>query len=360
MRDAIALAGLLREPNVQAFLRVIRAGEGTADDDGYRRQFGGKLFNSFADHPRDPVTARLGKPPRIDDDGNFVAGGQTITSTAAGAYQFLARTWDGLVKQHGFRDFEPRTQDIAALALIDGRGALDDVLAGRVEQAITKCNREWASLPGSPYGQPTRTMAQALAVFAEFDGRSTKEQPTMPLPFIAAALPMLIEAAPALIRLFGNSPQAEKNAKAAEAVADIAKTVTGQPTVEGAVAAIQGDPSVAAQFRERVHLSMGELLGLLVQASESDDKSRDKAADRALMLSKETGGKWLYLLGFIAVMVVAASYGITWRVMFGDGSTISDETKALLLGQIVIFGFVTVLGFLFGSNIQNRIRDTRE
>ena len=49
--------------------------------------------------------------------------------------------------------------------------------------------------------------------------------------------------------------------------------------------------------------------------------------------------------------MVLASYGITAAVMFWSGSTISDETKALLLGQIVIFGFVTVLGFLFGSNI---------
>ena len=37
--------------------------------------------------------------------------------------------------------------------------------AGRIEAAIAKCNREWASLPGSPYGQPTRTMAQALATY---------------------------------------------------------------------------------------------------------------------------------------------------------------------------------------------------
>ena len=113
------------------------------------------------------------------------------------------------------------------------------------------------------------------------------------IPFIAAALPMLMEAAPALIRLFGSSPQSEKNAKAAEAVAEIAKTVTGQPTVEGAVQEIRNNPEVAAQFREKIHLSMGELLGYLVQASESDDKSRDKAAERALMLAKETGGRWL-------------------------------------------------------------------
>lgn len=346
-RDVASLSALLTNPNIQSFLRVIRAGEGTADADGYRRQFGGKLFDSFADHPREIITATLG--------------GKPISSTAAGAYQFLERTWDGLVTQYGFRDFGPKTQDRAALALIDGRGALDDVLNGRIEAAIAKCNREWASLPGSPYGQPTRTLAQALATFGATITTPKEQTPMLPLiPFIAAALPSLIEAAPSLIRIFGNSPQSEKNAKAAEAVAQIAKDVTGQSTVEGAVTAIRDDPAIAAQFREKIHVSMGELLGLLVQASESDDKSRDKAADRALMLAKETGGRWLYLLGFIAVLVVGASYGITWRVMFGDGSTISDETKALLLGQIVIFGFVTVLGFLFGSNIQNRIRDTKE
>ena len=333
--------------NLSAFLRVIREGEGTADDNGYRRQFGGKLFASYADHPRDPVTA--------------VLGGKPITSTAAGAYQFLSRTWDECRAALNLPDFSPENQDRAAEYLIKRRGALDDVNAGRLEQAIAKCNREWASLPGSPYGQPTRTMAQARTTYQSFGGQlspSTTEQPM--IPFIAAALPMLMEAAPALIRLFGSSPQSEKNAKAAEAVAEIAKTVTGQPTVEGAVQEIRNNPEVAAQFREKIHLSMGELLGYLVQASESDDKSRDKAAERAVMLAKETGGRWLWLLGLIALMVVCASYGITWMRDVRDGSTISDETKALLLGQIVIFGFVTVLGFLFGSNIQNRIRDTKE
>ena len=204
----------------------------------------------------------------------------------------------------------------------------------------------------------SRRAAERAMFESQTSRQSTTEQPM--IPFIAAALPMLMEAAPALIRLFGSSPQSEKNAKAAEAVAEIAKTVTGQPTVEGAVQEIRNNPEVAAQFREKIHLSMGELLGYLVQASESDDKSRDKAAERALMLSKETGGRWLWLLGAIALIVVLASYGITAAVMFWSGSTISDETKALLLGQIVIFGFVTVLGFLFGSNIQNRIRDTKE
>jgi putative chitinase len=185
-----------------------------------------------------------------------------------------------------------------------------------------------------------------------------KEEPMAP--FIAAALPALIEAAPALIRIFGESPRAEKNAKAAEVVADIAKRATGETTVEGAVTAIATDPQAAAAYREAVHLSMADLVSLLVQAGEFDEKSRAAALDRNLLLSKETGGKWLWLLGTVAVLVILFSYGITVGVMFLSGSTFSDETKAMLLGQIVIFGFGTVLAFLFGSNIQNRITDAKK
>lgn len=142
--------------NVWAFLRVIRAGEGTSDEDGYKRCFGGSLFDSFKDHPRILHTEKTR------------AG--SISSTAAGAYQFLSRTWDGLVKQYGFQDFSPENQDLGAIALIAGRGALDDVMDGNFGEAVKKCNVEWASLPGSPYGQPTRTLMQALDVYAENGG----------------------------------------------------------------------------------------------------------------------------------------------------------------------------------------------
>jgi putative chitinase len=185
-----------------------------------------------------------------------------------------------------------------------------------------------------------------------------KEKPV--LPFVAAAIPALLEAAPALIRIFGHSPQAEKNAKAAEVVAEIARQATGEPTVEGAVAAIQSDPAKAAAYREAVHLSMSELVSLSVQVSEAEDKSRAAALDRNLQLAQASGGRWLWLLGAVAVLVVLCSYVITAFVLFGPNVTLSDETKALLIGQIVIFGFATVLGFLFGSNIQNRVREDRQ
>ena len=145
---------LLDNSNVRAFLRVIRTGEGTADEKGYTRIFGGKQFNSFTDHPR--VYVPFGK----------------TSSSAAGAYQFLASTWDETRRIMGLPDFSPASQDMGALGRIAARGALDDVLAGRFESAVRKCALEWASLPSSPYGQPVISWPRAHAIFADAGGRA--------------------------------------------------------------------------------------------------------------------------------------------------------------------------------------------
>lgn len=138
----------LNNPNVQAMLSVIRAGEGTNSDSGYRTLFGGRLFDSFSDHPKTTVKA------------------SGYTSTAAGAYQILSSTWEETKRIMGLPDFSPRSQDLAALGRIAARGALEDTKAGRFESAVTKIAREWASLPGSPYGQPTISWAKAKSIFA--------------------------------------------------------------------------------------------------------------------------------------------------------------------------------------------------
>ena len=54
--------------------------------------------------------------------------------------------------------------------LIGRRRALEDVRAGRFDAAVAKCAREWASLPGSPYGQPVKTIAQVRPVYENNGG----------------------------------------------------------------------------------------------------------------------------------------------------------------------------------------------
>ena len=150
-------AEALGHPNMQAFLALIRQGEGTAGPNGYRTLVGGALFDGYADHPRQKVWI-----PSIGD-----------YSTAAGAYQILAGTWDKVRVLAGLPDFSPASQDLAAVQLIRNRGALAAVLNGNMLDALGKCSWEWASLPPWRYSkQGTLTMARAQALFSQLGGNT--------------------------------------------------------------------------------------------------------------------------------------------------------------------------------------------
>lgn len=144
--------GNTADDNLAAFLWMIRVCEGTSGSDGYKTMFTGKLFTSFADHPR------------IANKG----GG--ITSTAAGAYQFLSSTWDMCKKALKLPDFSPHSQDLAAIYLLQMQGAVNDIKSGNFTKAISRTNRIWASLPGSPYNQHPKTLPVALALYKKAGG----------------------------------------------------------------------------------------------------------------------------------------------------------------------------------------------
>ena len=150
------LESYLDNKNVQAFLGLIRDTEGTAKGADPYRVYGGSAKNQIKD---------LSKPD-FKRWGFTQTDGKKNTSSASGAYQFLERTWNGLAKQHGLTDFSPRSQDLGAIALLKQSGALDAILKGDFDTAVKKANRTWASLPGSPYAQHTRSndyVAQSLA-----------------------------------------------------------------------------------------------------------------------------------------------------------------------------------------------------
>ena len=346
------LAAALGEPNVRAFLDMIRVGEGTADPDGYRRHFGGRLFDSFDDHPRIAITAGLGR--------------NKYTSTAAGAYQFLSRTWDECAKALGLRDFSPQSQDLAAVFLIDRRRALDDVLAGRIEAAIAKCAREWASLPGSPYGQPVKTLEQALKTYAERGGTTagvdfvadgftpsaalaaTLQPQEAPMaPFIAAALPALVTAIPQLGKLFGSgSDVAERNVKAAELAVGIVQKAVGARNVQEAVEVIKADPSMAKAAADAVQTHWFELVeagGGGIEGAAKRDAARMADSDRVRDVFK-SHSLWvaLFLLPLV-YLVVLSIIGVLGPVQW------SDDVRASIAGLIVGTIIGGLMGYYFGQ-----------
>jgi len=137
------LLPVLDNPNVRSFLDMISAAEGTTQH-GYNTLFGGGKVESLADHPRQlfDFTETTGRPNK---------------TTAAGRYQFLSNTWDEQSKKLGLPDFGPKSQDLAAMNLLQERGILPDVLQGNWESAVKKSGPIWASLPSSPYPQPRQS-----------------------------------------------------------------------------------------------------------------------------------------------------------------------------------------------------------
>lgn len=132
-----------------AMLATIAHAEGT--NERYDLTFAFRTFTSFRDHPRMVICA-----------GGYC-------SSAAGRYQFLDSTWDETRRAVGLRDFSPPSQDRGAVYRMESfRGLREHGRAlsrSAFERAIYKINREWASLPGSPYGQPTKPMSTLWSVY---------------------------------------------------------------------------------------------------------------------------------------------------------------------------------------------------
>ena len=143
-------------PNVAAFLDMIAFAEGTKGrgDDGYNKLVNpAGFFTDYCAHPNVLVQVN-----------------PTLKSTAAGRYQHLSKHWPHYRDQLDLPDFGPESQDTWAIQLIRERKALDDVIKGRIPQAIAKCANIWASLPGAGYGQRERNLGDLLAKFTEFGG----------------------------------------------------------------------------------------------------------------------------------------------------------------------------------------------
>lgn len=154
--DPLALS--LKSPSVKAMLDTIAYAEATMNDQGYQTQFGFQYFDNLNDHPRRIICKEYK--------------GDWLCSSAAGRYQILQKTWDRIAKKINARDFTPYEQDRAAVHLLAENNALELTAKKFLSQTdfkkvLSRINTIWASLPGSPYGQPTRSAKDLYMVYVE-------------------------------------------------------------------------------------------------------------------------------------------------------------------------------------------------
>ena len=175
------------EAKVRAFLRMLRKGEGTKGDKGYKMLFGRKDFT------KSPYNKSMETHPKID-----MPFGKT-TSSAAGAYQIMGYTFDDMKKlreKYNVESFDEESQDKLCLIILKHnyvqdradsfyspkyyrdkekkvrdivrenkakewrkrfKGQNGDIIKMIIEDDIKRASLVsslcWASLPDSPYGQ---------------------------------------------------------------------------------------------------------------------------------------------------------------------------------------------------------------
>lgn len=156
--------------NLAAALDVLKLAEGTnRAPDPYRVTYGyAHTIRDLSDHPANTGEWR---GERLSDAMCANAGfGPGCISTAAGAYQLIRPTWRRCRGALSLPDFGPQSQDAAAVYLIQQRGALQDVYAGRLAVWVNKCRAEWASLPGNYAKQGQRSIQQLATWFEQRGG----------------------------------------------------------------------------------------------------------------------------------------------------------------------------------------------
>lgn len=154
--------------NVVAFLDMLAWSELGADylkrsDDGYNVIVTGtdgklELFTDYGNHP----FAGGRRSKAINSKG--------LTSNASGRYQQMLKDWPHYRDQLKLQDFGPISQDQIAIQHIRECRALDDVKAGRIVQAVSKCRNIWASLPGAGYNQREHRIEDLLAQYVAAGG----------------------------------------------------------------------------------------------------------------------------------------------------------------------------------------------
>ena len=132
--------------NARNWLKALSYAEGTTRNGEIRYDimFGGGRFDDLSRHP-----------DTVIDGGRY-------KSAAAGAYQFMPATWEGVARDLNLTNFGPDAQDQAALQLMRYRGVDPDTAPINAKN-VALLAPEWASLPNlqgvSHYDQPVVSLS---------------------------------------------------------------------------------------------------------------------------------------------------------------------------------------------------------
>lgn len=175
------------------------------------------------------------------------------------------------------------------------------------------------------------------------DEITTKEGRPM-LPFVAAALPSVLNAVPALIDLFkGESKVSERNAKAAELVVGLAKEAVGARNEQELVETLAADPAASATVRSAIEANwfqIGEAGGGGIAGARKAD-AEFSASGRRIW---DSPSFWALLLLLPLVYAVVGSVAGLW-----GHSGWSDDVRAAIATAVVSLIVGGAAGYYWGA-----------
>lgn len=167
-----------------------------------------------------------------------------------------------------------------------------------------------------------------------------KEKSMLP-PFLLAALPALLEAVPKLASVFGSGTErSDKNVKAIELVAEVAKTAVDAVNHEDLVEKLK-DPAAVLQVKEAVEANWFAIV-------DTAGTPEARKADAAFVA---TGAPVYRSPAFaVGVLLLPLVYGVMGAVVGLWGMPFSDDVRSALAGSVVgaIIGAMT--GYWFGTS----------
>ena len=348
--------------NFPAWEHVLRHGESYHDDRAWHVRWGGtnnppKFFDDLSRHPR------------------ILEPGPKGPSSAAGAFQITMTTWDSL-DYLGLTDYSPTSQRIAMMALTERHGALDDVLHGRLDEAMRKCRTEWSSLPYGTDGQPTIALAEAHKVFRDYGGIEglqpaapidevdlsgipPREEPAMPIPAILGAVatfgPAIAQLIPILAPLFDKKAETPAKLAAASKAVEVVVQATGAVNEQDAVQKLAADPALVQKATQAIVTDP-----LIMPMLEISSAGIDKARERNIQMVQSADVWWKLVLNpvlIVTVLTLPLVYIIVWRIS-DFLAKVSGDVIAQTIGTVIGLVLGGIMGFWMGQTYQN-MKDRR-
>lgn len=344
----------LKDAHVRAFLRVIREGESGQTASAYRMRYGGagsapKYFDDLSQHPK--IFERT-------PDG--------LRSSAAGAYQATWTTWIETASLWGLPDFSEQSQDEFAVARIIFRDALEDVKAGRFEEACRKCASEWTSLPGGKEENAATKRARetwekwlgmledtqpADPLATEHYGDTVTESKIQPIPsadeqeahMAPVILPLLQIAAqflPQIAEKFGSGSEvANRNLAAGKVLADAIVTATNSPNLQAAVEKMAVEPEAV----KAANAAVAEVWPTIFESGGGGiDGARKAAADPGQIPPSKNPAVW-FMAAFVPLI-----YGTAYLVLTGE---FSQDARMMVVTAIFTGLLASGTAFFLGSSL---------